>query len=118
MNWPSLAEMKGQHAPAPGALHARPSSPVHTAENTAQSSAPVTTEEISQRPSTVRRLLVHEENKLARSQPMTPMEGRGGRITWAAASAAIALLSVHRSTNAMRRLNQFMKADVSRLKLR
>src|SRR5919197_5556901 len=92
MNWPNLAVMNGQHDPAPGALHARPSSPVQTAENTAHSSAPVTTEAISQRPSTVRRVLLQDENKLARSQAMAPMERRGGRIIWAAPSAAIARL--------------------------
>ncbi len=67
--------------------------------------------------------LPHEENRFLRSQPITPISERGGRMGSDADAAGMSgtversrcMGSPHLSTSAMRALNQFMNSEVSRL---
>ena len=74
-----------------------------------------TTQYVMRRPITVRIVLPQVENRLARSHASGPTTDLGGRSAGAAAALSATIALSYRSTSAMRRLNQFMKAEVSRL---
>ena len=67
-------------------------------------------------PISVRMVLPTEENRFCRTQAMGPAVLTGGRMV--CSSAMTAMACSYLSTSAMRVLNQFMKAEVSRLIVR
>src|SRR5690606_15747727 len=118
MNWPNFAVTNGQQAPVSGPEQAEPSWPVHVALMNAQFTTPAITRYAIYSPISVRIVLLTLENRFALAQAIGPVVMRGGgRILVRDDSAAMSDIgpSSYRSTNAMRRLNQFMNADVRRL---
>jgi hypothetical protein len=114
MNWANFDVTNGQHAPAPGCAHAVPSRPSQVAFTTAHDRTPLATFQVIHKPISVRIVLLVDENRFARIQAIGPVVEAGGRIE----SSATAMTSPYRSTSAMRVLNQFMNAEVSRLSVR
>ena len=119
MNCQKRALMNTQHAP-PEVQSSR-LVPVKSASSNAHWSSDGTTCHSSQRHSSVSSVLYQVENRLCLSQPTRPISLTGGARLWpvvrGAASAWTSAIA-QRSTSAMRRLYQFMNAEVSRLRVR
>src|ERR671918_116551 len=95
--------------------------PVKSASSSAHGSSGGTTCHNSHAQSSVSSVLYQVENRLCLSQASTPTSVTGGArllpVVRGAVSACISAIA-QRSTSAMRRLYQFMKAEVSRLRVR